>query len=273
MLIKNEAHEVENLSVADFITKVSESNFIIRVKELRWLHEKAMDITDSVEFEIEGGFDYDKNDYSKPITLLASSGWRSITSRLGGSRITYMEDISFIEGQPNSFVSDNCIKTGIRLILENIIVTNETGERVGSNSLIKYLPSSFTELGNYGKDYIFDEQVEDSELYDEDEYDTTGYVRKRFVSTYDWDIEATVKELGAIQTGWGEDDCGPHQAFNIGLYQAYSGKFLCIRSLLSRIAGVASIHEAVIVNNEKEVREFFGNKSLANELYQKIGLK
>ncbi|MED6317692.1 MAG: hypothetical protein VYA60_10725 [Pseudomonadota bacterium] len=273
VLIVNKSSDTENLSLADFIVRVSESNFVIRVKDFRWFHEKAVGVTDAIEFEVEGGFDHDSNDYSRPIKLIEYKGWRCITSRFGGCSITYMEDISFIDNQPDSFIAHSCIGNGANLILENIIVTNEDGEKISANELIKYLPSSFTEMGDCGKEYLVGDESEDSEFYSEDEYDITGFAQKRFVSTYSWDIEATVKEMAVVRSEWGEGGLGAHQMLTIGLYQGYSGRFICSRSLISRISGKASIHEAVVANNEAEVRAFFGAKALASELYWKVGLK
>lgn len=203
------------------------------------------------------------------IVIPCAHGWASKTSTLDQVQITYTEQFSYDEYEPDSLTS------GIEQLdeawsLKGVIVTDEDGEALTNGELSVYLNSEFSSI-DY--DSFITRQIYDVD-YSEDS-DMKTYILKI-------DNAPDIRFKGEILASVASSDnqaVGSGYSGQIGrwteliLYKTEGGKFICHQIGRTRWEGERDRFSGKVCTTLDEVKEFFGHRWLAKELYDNAGIE
>lgn len=200
-------------------------------------------------------------------------GWASKTSTLDGIKITYTEGFNYDEGDPDSLSTeteeqDDVWSTDLWSV-EGVVVVDEDGDKLNAHELAEYLDSDFSKI-DYSVLEI--EQVTDIDV-DEDsdmetftlEIDNAPNIRftgEMLASAFSSDNQAMGSSYSGQTGRWTE----------LALYKTKGGKFVCHQVGRTRWQGERDRFSGEVCETPEEVKEFFGHRWLAKELYSEAGI-
>ena len=209
----------------------------------------------------------DENEAPTLINIPHALGWAFKTSSLDGIKITYIEGFSY-----DLFDSDS-LSTGAECqdtwSVEGVTVVDEDGDEMNANKLADYLSSDFS---NIDYSVLEIEQVNDIDVDEGDKMET-------FTIEIDGepDIRFTGELVASAHTS-NDRAAGtyysghPDRWTKLYLYKTKGGKFVCHqidRTIYDNNRGRLS---GKVCETPEEVKEFFGYRWLAKELYDEAGI-
>lgn len=232
-----------------------------------WQREQDHEVVGRLEREVENWDD--NNNFLGMIEVPHVRGWASKTSTLGDIVVTYNEGFSYDECNPDS------LRTGAEgtvdvWSVEGIVVVDEDGEQIDAYDLAEYLDTVFSEI-DY--DVLEIEQMTDIDFDEDSDMETF---------TVEIDNKPSIRFTGElVAAAASSDDRGYGSMFSsetgrwteLALYKTKGGKFICHQIGRTRWQGERDRHSGKVCETLAEVKEFFGYRWLAKELYEKAGIE
>lgn len=195
-------------------------------------------------------------------------GWATMTAVLEGIKIEYQESFTYDECDPSSLTSGTEGQDHVWTI-KGITVVDEDGDKLDDDALAEYLDGRFQTI-DY--DILQIEQTTDID-FDEDsdmethtlEIDNAPNIRfngKKICSASSSPDQA----MGSCYSGktgrWTE----------LHLYKTGGGNFICHQIGRTQWVGERDRFSGKACGTLEEVKEFFGHRWLAKDLYYKAGI-
>ena len=208
----------------------------------------------------------DENETPPLINIPHALGWAFKTSSLDGIKITYIEGFSYDLFDPDSLSTGaECQDTWS---VEGVTVVDEDGDEMNADELADYLSSDFS---NIDYSVLEIEQVNDIDVDEGDKMETftieiDGEPNIRFTG------ELVAKACTSNDQAAGIYYSGhPDRWTKLYLYKTKGGKFVChqIDRTIYHDRGRLS---GKVCETMEEVKEFFGHRWLAKELYDDAGI-
>ena len=245
------------ISIAEFETLVARND---------WQREQDHDVIERLNRQVE---EWDEETESIDLIDIPHAwGWASKTSSLDGIKITYTETFNYDECDPDSLSTGTEGQDEVWAV-EGVVVVDEDGDELNVHELADYLDSDFSSI-DYSVLEI--EQITDIDV-DEDsgmetltlEIDNAPSVRftgELVASAASSDNQAMGSSYSGQTGRWTE----------LALYKTKSGKFICHQIGLTRWQGERNRFSGKVCESLAEVKEFFGHRWLAKELYAEAGI-
>lgn len=229
-----------------------------------WNHEQHHEVIEYLNRQIEKWDD--ENESCDLVDIHHVFGCASKTSTLNGITIIYTEGFNYVEYDPDSLSVGTEGQDDVWSI-EGIAVY-EDGCALDAHELTDYLPPEFSNIdysvlqiariNNIDVDEDSDMETFTLEVDNAPDIRFTG---ERIASTASSDN----REMGSYsgQTGrWTE----------LALYRTKGGKFICHQIGRTRWSGERDRFSGKVCETLDEVKEFFGHRWLAKELYTEAGI-
>ncbi|KKN14314.1 hypothetical protein LCGC14_0997360 [marine sediment metagenome] len=250
------------LGQKDLIMKtISIDEFIILVKREDWNREQDYDVIDHVIHKTE---QYDaESDYVELIDIQHVFGLATQTSILNGIKITYTESFNYDEYDADSLSVGTEGQDDIWTV-EGVSVIDEDGEALDVNELAHYLDSDFSSI-DYSVLQI--EEVTDIDVYEDTDMQTYTLEINNAPS-----IRFTGELIGSAASSpnhaMGDFYSGQTGRWTeLDLYKTLAGKFICHKVSRTQWANDHDYFYSKICETIEEVKQFFGHKWLAKDLY------
>ena len=248
---------MKTISIAEFETLVARND---------WQREQDHEVVERTNRQAEEWDD--ENESLDLIDISHVWGWASKTSTIDDIKITYTQSFSYDEYDTDS-LSTKTVEQGDVWSVEGVVVVDEDGDQVNAHELADYLDSYFSSI-DYSVLEI--EQITDIDVDEESgmetfnlEIDNAPSVRftgELIASAASYDNE-TMGSSYSGQTGrWTE----------LELYKTKGKKFVCHRIGRTRWQGERDRFSGKVCETLIEVKEFFGHRWLAKELYSEAGI-
>lgn len=231
-----------------------------------WKREQDHDVVEYLDRQVE---EWD-NENETPILIKIPHawGWASKTSSLDGIKIIYTECFSYDLFDPDSLSSGTEGQDNTWSV-EGVTVVDEDGDEMNADELADYLSSDFS---NIDYSVLEIEQVNDIDVDEGDKMET-------FTIEIDGepDIRFTGELVASAHTS-NDRAAGtyysghPDRWTKLYLYKTKGGKFVCHqidRTIYDNNRGRLS---GKVCETPEEVKEFFGYRWLAKELYDEAGI-
>lgn len=232
-----------------------------------WDRTQELDIIEYIKIDKEV-WNHEDEDFDI-IQVRHAYGLATVTSTLGDVVITYNEGFNFDENDPAS------LKTGTEGMdevwtIEGVTVLDGEGEEASTSFLTDYLSHEFSEI-----DYSILESKETKNVdLDEDsdmetftlQIDNTPDIRftgELLASVASTDNQAMGSSYSGSTGRWTE----------LELYKTAGGKFICHQIGRTRWQGERDRFSGKVCETMAEVKEFFGHRWLAKELYAEANIE
>ena len=209
----------------------------------------------------------DKTDLMIEVAIPHVFGFASKVSTLDDITITYQEGFSYDECMPDTL--DTSIEgMDVPWAIDGVTVLDEDGDEVELTTLIKLIPSRFAVIDytalNIAQitdiDYDKDSTME-TFILNIDNEPSLRFTGELLGSAASSNNNASSRYSG--QTGrWTE----------LALYKTQGGKYICHQIGLTQWEGERDRFTGKVCETLEEVKEFFGHRWLAKELYQDAGI-
>nr|WP_315425963.1 hypothetical protein [uncultured Pseudomonas sp.] len=231
-----------------------------------WKREQDHDVVEYLDRQVEEWDD--EKETPILIKIPHAWGWASKTSSLDGIKIIYTESFSYDLFDPDSLSSGTDGQDNTWSV-EGVTVVDEDGDEMNADKLADYLSSDFS---NIDYSVLEIEQVNDIDVDEGDKMET-------FTIEIDGepDIRFTGELVASAHTS-NDRAAGtyysghPDRWTKLYLYKTKGGKFVCHqidRTIYDNNRGRLS---GKVCETPEEVKEFFGYRWLAKELYDEAGI-
>lgn len=226
-----------------------------------WVRKQDLDIIEHITTSKEV---WNQEDEGLDIVQVRHAyGLATLTSTLGDVVITYNEGFNFDENDPDSLATGT---EGMDEVwkIEGVTVLDEDGEEVSTSFLTDYLSYEFSDI-DYSSLEI--KETENIDLDEDSDMETftlqidnapdirfTGELLASVAST---DNQAYTSSYSGQVGRWTE----------LELYKTAGGKFICHQIGRTRWQGERDRFSGKVCETMAEVKEFFGHRWLAKELY------
>lgn len=230
-----------------------------------WHREHDWDIVDRVDRQIE---EWDDEEESLVRLEIPNAwGWASKISKLGSFTVTYTEGFNFDQYDPESLTTGT---DGMDVVwtVEGITVIDEDGDEMDAHELADYLPPAFSSI-DYGMleiDQVTDiDADEDSDMVITLEIDNAPSIR--------FSGQLVARTSSSDDPAMGGNYSGQTARWAVlALYKTKSGKFVCHQIGRTRWVGERDRYSGKVCDTLAEVKEFFGHRWLAKDLYDAAGI-
>lgn len=232
-----------------------------------WVRKQDLDIIEHITTSKEV---WNQEDEGLDIVQVSHAyGLATLTSTLGEVVITYNEGFNFDENDPDSLATGT---EGMDEVwkIEGVTVLDEDGEEVSTSFLTDYLTCEFSDI-DYSSLEI--KEIEDIDLDEDSDMETftlqidnapdirfTGELLASVAST---DNQAMGSSYSGSTGRWTE----------LELYKTSGGKFICHQIGRTRWQGERDRFSGKVCETMEEVKEFFGHRWLAKELYAEANIE
>lgn len=252
--------------------KLTVDEFKALVMNDEWVRQHDHEIIDRIVQEREV---YDN--YTQEHSLIDVShvyGWASKTSTLDGIKITYTEGFNYDECDPDSLSTGTEGQNDVWFV-EGVVVVDEDGDELNAHELADYLDSDFSKI-DYSVLEI--EQVTDIDV---DEDSDMG-INNMETFTLEIDNAPSVRFTGEMVASAASSD---NQAMGssysgqtgrwteLALYKTKGGKYICYQIGRTRWENERDRFSGKVCESLDEVKEFFGHRWLAKDLYAEAGIE
>lgn len=248
---------MKTISITEFETLVARND---------WQREQDHEVVEHLDRQVE---EWDEESESLDLIDIPHVwGWAFKTSTLNDIKITYTETFNYDECNPDSLFTGT---EGLDDVwsVEGILVVDEDGDELNAHELADYLDSDFSSI-DYSMLEI--EQVTDIDL-DEDsgmktftlEIDNAPNVRftgELIASAVSSDNQATGSSYSGQTGRWTE----------LSLFKTKGGKYICHQVGRTRWQGERDRFSGEVCETLEDIKEFFGHRWLAKELYAEAGI-
>jgi len=248
---------MKTISIAEFETLVARND---------WQREQDHEVVERLDRQVE---EWDEeNESLDMIDIPHVWGWASKTSTLDGIKITYTEGLNYDECDPDSLSTGTEGQDDVWSV-EGVLVVDEDGDELNAHELADYLDSDFSSI-DYSVLEI--EQVTDIDVDEDSDMETF---------TLEIDNAPSVRFTGELVASAASSD---NQAMGssysgqtgrwteLALYKTKGGKFICHQVGRTRWQGERDRFSGKVCETLEEVKEFFGHRWLAKELYSEAGI-
>jgi len=245
---------------------ISIAEFEILVARNDWQREQGLEVVEHLNRRI---LEWDEENESPDlIDIPHVFGWASKTSTLDGIKITYTEGFNYDECEPDSLSTGTEGQDDVWYV-EGVAVVDEDGDELNVHELSDYLDSDFSSI-DYGVLKI--EQITDIDVDKDSDMETF---------TLEIDNAPSIRFAGELIASAASSD---NQAMGGGyisqndrwtelsLYKTKGGKFICHRIGRTRWYGERDRFSGKVCETLIEVKEFFGHRWLAKELYAEASI-
>ena len=248
---------MKTISISEFETLVARDD---------WQREQDHEIVDRHEFQDQKR--HKENDSLEFIDVVHVWGLANKTSTLDGIKIIYTESFNYDEYEPDSFSSGTEGQDEVWRV-EGVVVVDEDGDKLNSHELADYLNSDFSSI-DYSVLEI--EQVTDIDV-DEDSVMETFILELDNAPNIRFTGERVASAASSENSGMGRRYSGQAGRWTeLKLYKTKGGKFVCHEIGRTIWQGERDRFSGKVCETEEEVKEFFGYRWLAKELYSEAGI-
>ena len=224
-----------------------------------WQRQQFLEILDTEDHQ---GYEFD-DDLEIVLTIERTRvfGATSLVSTLDGIVIRYNEGFSYYQYQPETLISTT---DGMDAIweIEGVRVVDEDGEELTANELDEYLDYDFSRI-DY--DELNIEQIIEIDYQEDSDMETF---------TIEVDNEPSIRFTGELlATASSKDNDSVGRWTELRLYRTQGGKHICYQVGRTQWEGERDRFDAKVCDSIEEVKEYFGHKWLAKELYADAGIE
>lgn len=248
---------MKTISIAEFETLVARND---------WQREQDHEVVERLDRQVE---EWDEENESLDLIDIPHVwGWASKTSTLDGIKITYTEGFNYDEYNPDSLFTGTEGQDDVWSI-EGVVVVDEDGDELSAHELADYLNSDFSSIDYsvLGIEQVIDIDVdEDSDMktfiLEIDNAPNIRFTGELVASAASSDNQAMGSSYSGQTGRWTE----------LALYKTKGGKFVCHQIGRTRWQGEGDRFSGKVCETLAEVKEFFGHRWLAKELYAEAGI-
>ena len=246
---------MKTISIAEFETLVACAD---------WHREQDLDVVERLDRNVE---EWDEESESLELIEIPHVwGWASKTSIIDKIKITYTEGFDYDECEPDSLSVGTEGQDDI-WELEGVVVVDDDGDEIDAHELSDYFDCEFSSI-DYSVLEI--EQITDIDAGKGSDMETFtleiyNAPDLRFCGKLLASAASSGSHVGSYsgQTGrWTE----------LELYITESGKYICYQIGRTIWAGERDRHSGKVCETLEEVKDFFGHRWLAKELYADAGI-
>lgn len=251
---------MKTISIAEFEALVARND---------WQREQDLEVVERLDRQVE---EWDEENESLDLIDIPHVwGWASKTSTLDGIKITYTEGFNYDECAPDSLSTGTEGQDDVWSV-EGVVVVDEDGDELSAHELADYLDSDFSSI-DYSVLEI--EQVTDIDVDEDEDDDTMETI------TLEIDNAPNIRFTGELVARVASSDnqaMGSRYSGQTGrwtelaLYKTKGGKFICHQVGRTRWQGERDRFSGKVCETLDEVKEFFGHRWLAKELYAEAGI-
>lgn len=233
-----------------------------------WQREQDLEVIDSFDVDIETRASNEvEGDFVKLTKVTNIYGFAILTSTFGDIQIIYQQAFSYKEYEPETLlVTDEGVDTWV---IEGVLVVDEDGEVLSVYDLADYLNSDFQTL-----DFSLLEIEQTTDIDVKEDSDMETFVLRidnepniRFTG------ELLAKSSSSDNNAAGSSYSGSTGRWTeLALYKTKGGKYICHQIGYTRWQGEHDIYSGEVCETLDEVKEFFGHRWLAKELYESAGI-
>jgi hypothetical protein len=242
---------MKTISISEFETLVARND---------WQREQDHEVVECPTRQVE---EWDEENESLDLIDIPHVwGWASKTSILDGIKITYTEGFNYDKCDPDSLSTGTEGQDDVWSV-EGVVVVDEYGDELNARELADYLGSDFSSI-----DYMLEiEQVTDIDVDEDSDMETF---------TLEIDNAPSVRFTGELVASAASSDnqaMGSRYSGQTGrwtelaLYKTIGGKFICHQIGHTRWVGERTRYSGKVCESLDEVKQFFGHRWLAKELY------
>ena len=248
---------MKTISIAEFETLVARND---------WQREQDHEVVERLDRQVE---EWDEENESLALIDIPQVwGWASRISTLDGIKITYTEGFDYDECEPDSLSKGTEGQDDVWSV-EGVVVVDEDGDELNAHELADYLDSDFSSI-DYSVLEI--EQVTDIDVDEDSDMETF---------TLEIDNAPSVRFTGELVASAASSD---NQAMGssysgetgrwteLALYKTKGGKFVCHQVGRTCWQGERDRFSGKVCETLEEVKEFFGHRWLAKELYAEASI-
>lgn len=248
---------MKTISITEFETLVAHND---------WQREQDHEVVKRLDRQVE---EWDEeNESLDQIDIPHVWGWASKTSTRDGIKITYTEGFNYDECNPDSLSTGTEGQDDVWSV-EGVVVVDEDSDELNAHELADYLNSDFSSI-DYSVLEI--EQVTNIDVDEDSDMETF---------TLEIDNAPSVRFTGELVASAASSD---NQAMGssysgqtgrwteLALYKTKGGKFVCHQVGRTRWKGERDRFSGKVCETLAEVKEFFGYRWLAKELYANAGI-
>ena len=248
---------MKTISIADFKTLVARND---------WQREQDHDVVECLDRQAS---EWDEETESVDlIDIPFAWGWASKTSTLDGIEITYTEGFSYDECDPESLSTGTAGQDDVWTV-EGVLVVDEDGDELTAHEVGYYLGADYSSIDYSVLDIA---QVTDIDVDEDSKMDTftlkidnapnVRFTGELVASTTSSDDQAIGSNYSGQKGRWTE----------LALYKTKGGKLICHQVGRTRWQGERDRFSGKVCETLAEVKEFFGHRWLAKELYAKASI-
>ena len=195
-------------------------------------------------------------------------GWATVTNELEGIKIQYQEGFNYDECDSDSLATSTEGQDDVWSI-EGVTVVDEDGDELDAYDLAEYLDGRFSSI-DY--DVLQIDQTTDIDFDEDSEMETY---------TLEIDNAPSIRFTGELI---GSTSSSPDQAMGssysgqtgrwteLELYKTVGGKYICHQVGRTQWQGERDRFSGKVCETLEQVKEFFGHRWLAKELYAEAGI-
>ena len=246
---------MKTISIAEFETLVARND---------WQREQDHEVVERLDRQVE---EWDEENGSLDLIYIPHVwGWASKTSTLDGIKITYTESFSYDECDPDSLSTGTEGQDDVWSV-EGVAVVDEDGEELNAHELADYLDSYFSKIDFSKIDYsvLEIEQVTDIDIDVDEDSDMETF-------TLEIDNEPSVRFTGELVASVASSGGQTCRRTELALYKTKGGKFICHQVGRTRWLDERDRFSGKVCETLAEVKEFFGHRWLAKELYAEASI-
>lgn len=248
---------MKTISIAEFETLVARND---------WQREQDLEVVERLNHQVEKWDE--ENESLDLIDIPHVWGLASKISTLDGIKITYTETFNYDECDPDS-LSTGTEGQGKVWSVEGVVVVDEDGDELNAHKLADYLDSDFV---NIDYSVLEIEKVTDIDVDEDSDMETFTLEIDNAPS-----IRFTGKLVASVASSnnqaMGSDYSGkPGRWTELALYKTKGGRFICQQVGRSIWQGERDRFSGKVCETLAEVKEFFGHRYLAKELYAKASI-
>jgi hypothetical protein len=243
---------METMTTAEFTAFLSRTD---------WKTEQEIHLGGEGERDVE---QWDEASQSfEQTTALRATGYASLISTVDEVRITYSESFEYdcFEG---SSLKTSCEGIDDVWEIEGIEIRDENGETLDWPDFADMIPNAFSRI-DYSELNI--DQITDIDSTPVDGVDQVTIKNDRAPS-----LRFSGTPLGSVCNQVNRRVDETERQFKLALYQSAAGKYVCERVGYARWPSENDFHQAQVCDTVADVKAFFGERPLAKELYQLVGL-
>lgn len=231
-----------------------------------WQREQDHEVVERLDRQVE---EWDEEKESLDLIYIPHVwGWASKTSTLDGIKITYTEGFNYDECDPDSLSPGTEGQDDVWSV-EGVTVVDEDGDKLDAYDLAEYLDSDFSSI-DYSVLEI--EQVTDIDVDEDSDMETY---------TLEIDNEPNIRFTGElVATAASSDNKAVGSSYSgqtgrwteLALYKTKGGKYICHQIGRTCWQGERDRFSGKVCETLEEVKEFFGHRWLAKDLYAEASI-